>query len=112
MYFATLLWGAVGAAGVWVVLNSAYVLVGMHIMHRRLLQSEKWRWYARDVGMPLVAVLSVVAAGRLVMAEEWAALPKLLTLCFVAGTATIVAALSADALRERLTPILFPWMRR
>lgn len=107
LYFATSLWGAVGAAGVWVVLNGGYVLIGMHFMHRRWLAAEKWRWYVRDVGMPLAAVLLVVLAGRAVMAEEWGAIAKVLMLSAVAGSAFAAAAFSAGLLRQRFAPLLF-----
>jgi len=111
IYFATLHWGAVGAAGVWVLLNGSYVLIGMHVMHRRWLRTEKWRWYARDVGMPLLAVALVVTAGRTLMVEEWGAIPKILMLFFVVGSAVGAAALSAESLRHRLAPLLFSRMR-
>src|SRR5204863_8279280 len=58
---ATLYYGALGAAAVWVALNSGYVLISLQIMHWRLLEGEKWRWYFQDVGLPLVATLGVIS---------------------------------------------------
>jgi O-antigen/teichoic acid export membrane protein len=106
VYFATLRWGAVGAASVWVVLNSSYVLISMHVMHRRLLKAEKWRWYAADVAKPLLGVLFVVGIGRMVMADEWSGWLKLAALVIVLATAIAAAALGADSLRARLAPRL------
>ncbi len=57
-------YGAVGAAGVWVALNSGYVLIQIQLMHRRLLRGEQWRWYLDDLGLPLVAVLMVAGVAR------------------------------------------------
>ena len=111
IYIATSRWGGIGAAGVWVVLNGSYVLIGMHVMHRRWLTAEKWRWYARDVGLPLLAVLLVVSVGRMVMVEQWGAIAMLLILFAVAGSAVAAAAFSAESLRHRLFPLLFPGMR-
>jgi O-antigen/teichoic acid export membrane protein len=51
----TNLYGGVGAATVWVILNGGYVLISIQLMHRRLLIGEQWRWYFEDVGIPLVA---------------------------------------------------------
>jgi O-antigen/teichoic acid export membrane protein len=51
------LYGAVGAASVWVVFNGGLTLVGVQLMHRRLLKGEQWRWYLEDVGLPLVVSL-------------------------------------------------------
>ncbi len=41
--------GTKGAASVWVILNSGYVLIGVHFMYRRYLKREKWRWYLNDI---------------------------------------------------------------
>ena len=49
------LYGLVGAAIVWLMFNSMYLLVAIPIMHRRLLPGEQWRWYLEDVGLPLAA---------------------------------------------------------
>lgn len=54
-------YGAQGAAWVWVCLNAGYLLVGVHLMFRRILASEKWQWYARDV----IGPLSLSALGAL-----------------------------------------------
>ena len=67
IYFSTLRWGAVGAAGIWIVLNSAYLLIGVQVMHRRLLINEKWRWYINDVGKPLTAALVIAGVGRILI---------------------------------------------
>jgi O-antigen/teichoic acid export membrane protein len=63
--FMTWKYGAVGAAVVWVILNSGYILIAVPLMHRRLLPAEKWLWYKKDVGMPLVVAFLTAAAGRL-----------------------------------------------
>jgi O-antigen/teichoic acid export membrane protein len=55
--------GAVGAAWMWVLLNSGYVLISMQFMHHRILAAEKWTWYFSDVLAPFFAAL----AGALLM---------------------------------------------
>ena len=50
-------YGAVGAALVWVILHCTVVLVGVQLIHRRLLKGEQWKWYFEDVGLPLVVSL-------------------------------------------------------
>ena len=45
--------GAQGAAWVWVGLNAGYMLIGIHFMFRRILITEKWTWYVKDLLMPL-----------------------------------------------------------
>ncbi|QXE91539.1 oligosaccharide flippase family protein [Geomonas subterranea] len=85
--------GAVGGASVWVILNGAYVLFSMHLMHRRLLPGEKWRWYREDVFYPLVASLSVAGAGRYFMPEH---VSQVVMICYLAAVS--MATLSAAAL--------------
>ena len=46
-------YGAEGAAWVWVSLNAGYVLIGIHFMYRRILSTEKWKWYIHDLMLPL-----------------------------------------------------------
>lgn len=53
-------YGALGAAWIWVVLNAGYILVGIHLMHGRLLPKEKWRWYFSDVFLPVSGTIGVM----------------------------------------------------
>lgn len=57
--WATVNFGAEGAAWAWVLLNVGYVLVSIRFLHRRLLQKEMWGWYRDDVVLPLAAVAAV-----------------------------------------------------
>ena len=60
-------YGAVGAAIVWVVLNVAYVVFLIPLMHSRLLRGEMSRWYISDVGIPLLIILAVVLPSKLLL---------------------------------------------
>lgn len=102
MYFATLSWGAAGAASVWVFLNSGYILFGIPLMYRRLLKTEKWNWYDRDIGRPLLAALFVLTAARMMMPDDWGVIPKIIVLFVVFGLATAAVVLSMGSLRTRL----------
>ena len=102
IYLATLRWGAVGAAGVWIVLNSGYLLISVHVMYRRLLIAEKLHWYVNDIAKPLLATLVVVWVGRMMMISDTGDFQKIVTLLVVFGLATIGAAISAETLRNKL----------
>ena len=52
LYCATLHYGAIGAAWVWLAITSIYILVVVPIMHKYLLPTEKWTWYWRDNILP------------------------------------------------------------
>lgn len=100
IYFATMRWGAVGAAGVWIILNSGYVTISTQVMHLHLLKYEKRRWYSNDIGKPLVAVLTIIAVGHILIAQ---AFPSIITVMIIFGAASIAAVLSADSLRGMLS---------
>ena len=58
-------YGPVGAACIWVIVNAGYVLVAVHFMHTRLLPTEKWSWYSRDLFWPTFFTGTVVMISRL-----------------------------------------------
>ena len=60
-------YGGIGAAWVWVGLNAGYLLFGIYFMHLRVLPSEKWRWYRRDVIAPASAAVAIALACRYCM---------------------------------------------
>ena len=53
----TSLYGPVGAASGWVILNSGYLLIAIGLMHRRILMDQKWVWYFHDVALPTAAAM-------------------------------------------------------
>jgi O-antigen/teichoic acid export membrane protein len=61
----TWLFGAVGAALAWLLLNAAFVLIVVTIMHRRLLRGDVLHWMRQSVATPLLASLAVVGPARL-----------------------------------------------
>jgi O-antigen/teichoic acid export membrane protein len=108
LFVPLLLWavaamGAVGAAIGWIGINAGYVLIGVPVMHTRLLPREQWRWYRQDVLLPLAATLSVALTARLLWPTG---LPKLalIVLLGVVGIATLTAAALS-------VPATIPWLR-
>jgi O-antigen/teichoic acid export membrane protein len=91
-------YGAVGAAGVWVILNVGYMFISVPIMHRRLLPAEKWRWYFEDVGRPLIAAVVVGVIGRCIIRSDWSPLLLLASLGMVSGGTLLASACAANKL--------------
>jgi O-antigen/teichoic acid export membrane protein len=96
-------YGAIGAAVVWIILNTGYVLFGIPTMHRRLLRGEQWRWYTVDVGRPLAAALPVVALARWLLPGGISHVMTLLYLVSVSAITLIVTALAAPQIRVWLS---------
>lgn len=63
-------YGMVGAAATWVLLNLGYILIGVQVMHRRLLRTEKRHWYVQDVGIPLLTTLVIALLGRWLLPSQ------------------------------------------
>ncbi|MFM1896558.1 MAG: hypothetical protein RLZZ385_1632 [Pseudomonadota bacterium] len=85
-------YGAQGAGWVWVGLNAGYLLIGVQLMHTRILPGQQWRWYGKDVLLPLAGAL----LGLLVTEQLWAfpegLLAQLLCLVVISGV-TLVSSL-------------------
>jgi O-antigen/teichoic acid export membrane protein len=64
--FMTMNYGAAGAASVWLGLNGIYMAIGVPLTHRRLLKGEAFRWFAKDVGIPLAGSLTIAGIARLI----------------------------------------------
>lgn len=53
------LYGAIGAAYIWLALNIGYIVFTVQLMHRKILEGEKMRWYTADVFAPLGLAMMV-----------------------------------------------------
>ena len=98
MIVLTKWYGAVGAASVWVILNVGYMFIIIPIMHRRLLPTEKWRWYFEDVGRPLITALVVAVIGRCIIRSDWTSLQLLVSLGIISGGTLLASACAANQL--------------
>ena len=95
-------YGAIGAAGVWLVLNLGYLFLEIPIMHRRLLRTEQWRWYWQDVGLPLSVSVLVAAAWRAFMGGSMSQLGSVLYL--------LAASMTTLGLTALATPVTRAWL--
>ena len=87
-------YGAAGAATVWLALNAGYVIILIQLMHRRILRGEKRRWYLVDNAAPLVPALVVAGLWRLVATEAMSS-PALLAILIGASLTTVLASAAA-----------------
>ena len=97
--YATLHYGPVGAAAVWVALNTIYMLAGVPLTHRRLLKGEAWHWFRDDICPPLLATLLVVGLSRWTLAGPLSPLASFLSLSLVLLCALLAAASVAPGVR-------------
>jgi O-antigen/teichoic acid export membrane protein len=62
--FMTMHYGAAGAASVWLGMNGIYMAIGVPLTHRRLLKGEAFRWFAKDISIPLVGSFLIAGIAR------------------------------------------------
>jgi O-antigen/teichoic acid export membrane protein len=97
--------GAMGAALVWFALNSAYLLVVIPVIHRRMPGGEGLRWLATGVAAPLGAAAALLFAARWALPAPQGPVALLALL----AAATLAAACAAPATRALLRGALrFP----
>ncbi|MDX8392427.1 MAG: oligosaccharide flippase family protein [Mariprofundaceae bacterium] len=94
--------GIAGAASVWLILNATYVLVGIHLMHHRLLPSEKWRWYFQDICLPFSAALLVAVVGRMLIVDTTASVWMFVSVLLILILSFFAAVMSAPLAREKV----------
>jgi O-antigen/teichoic acid export membrane protein len=99
-------YGAIGAAWIWVMLNAGYILFDVYFMHRRLLPTEKWRWYRQDVAVPLAAAAAATWLCRWALPHEPGRLGEFAVLLLSSGSALLAAALAAPLVRLQLVRYL------
>jgi O-antigen/teichoic acid export membrane protein len=84
-------YGAIGGGIAWLALHILYILLGTLLTHRHLLRELRWTWIVRDVIVPAILSLTVLAIARGITDTENIGLPW--SLCV--GAVAIVLATAA-----------------
>lgn len=100
--------GAVGGAVAWLLLNMGYVLILPHLIHRRLLVTEKWRWYLRDVLLASMAPVAVAAGLRMAFPSVDSKVGALL----LVGTTALLSLGAAFISAPRARRLILSWRHR
>jgi O-antigen/teichoic acid export membrane protein len=88
--------GAIGAAWVWVALNAGYCLIAIHFVHRRIMTTEKWRWYRQDVLAPLLASGIAVSLIKALWPVQDTVISQISVLGIAAIAAVLVSTLASN----------------
>ena len=108
MLVLTINFGAVGAALALAIVNSLKVLVAIPFMHKRLLQTEMWRWVFCDFTIPAGATFAVVLAVRWLIptTDNSSRLGPTLPVAVATAAGISIAILTADQMRKSALQIL------
>jgi O-antigen/teichoic acid export membrane protein len=94
--------GPASVAMIVVLMNAAYTIGNLSLMHRALLSGDGVRWYVEDVGYPLGAALLIAGAGRWLFPATLSRPLTLAALVGVALAALLASLLTAAPIREWL----------
>ena len=111
IYIMSVKYGGVGAAIVWVIFNALYILVGLSLMHRRLLRGELLRWYHLDIGQPLLAAVAVGSVWKWLIPFSETVWLSLLNLTLVSLATLAAAIIAAPEIRTLAVQWLTPTPR-
>jgi len=93
-------YGAVGAASGWLMLNSASLVVGIRLTHRKLLPGETRHWLTFDLLLPLLCAASVIVTARVLVPSQLDRLHCVIVLAIVSPLALGAACLGAPEMRR------------
>lgn len=99
-YLASLYYGGVGAAWVSIIVNCAYIVFYLPLMHHRLLPDHLRSWLIVDVGVPLAVALAVASLWRQIAGTSDSHGWMLLNLGMVTLVTLLATALAAPQIRE------------
>ena len=106
------IYGALGAAIAWIILNSGYVLIAIQIMHSRLLKGEQWRWYLTDVGKPFLAALTIALLWRMFTPAEMSRYTMFFSCSFWSRSARLSKKLAGmSRFSSRVTPSMYSYRK-
>ena len=88
--------GVIGGAASWVIMNGIYVVLGTWLTHRLLMPRAGGVWFARNVLLPLIVSLVVIAPVAWLAHEAALSALARLTLAAVAAVAAFGANVSLD----------------
>ena len=112
LFWVVPVYGAMGAAWVWVVLNLGYCIIGIHFMFRRILKEEKWKWYFNDIIVPFsVAGVTTMLCSQFLLEDSGGRLGELIAVAGSALVVLLVTSFSAPLIRTRLNQYLRPVMK-
>lgn len=105
-------YGGLGAAYVWMVLNVFYICIVMHFMFRKILLGEKWKWFFTDLCVPAFAGFCFVWGASLINIVGWGSFERLSFVICVFFGGVIVCAIAAPLVRRYAAEVLASILKR
>jgi O-antigen/teichoic acid export membrane protein len=95
-------YGITGATLPWLFANLVFIVIGVPLMHRRLLHGEMAAWYLRDNLPPILAALVTALALDHLLPAPPRSIPGLALLGFVSVATLAMSALASPSIRKAM----------
>lgn len=106
IFILTPIYGAIAAAWIWALINGSYVAISVQFMFKRILVTEKRRWYLFDLAFPISAAFITAFFLSLLMPESLTLPYVILYLGIAYGTILFVSLTTAEETRNRFYQIV------
>lgn len=105
-FWITPSYGAEGAALIWLTLNAGYVFIGIHFMHREILNNQKWHWYIKDIAIPLIFAFTIALSSSFIIPISTSTLLQIIAVIIALSTTFMITLLTATNLVHTKTLVL------
>lgn len=93
------IYGGIGAASLWVVLNLGLFTISPYLMFRRILSDQKHMWYLIDIALPLFAATAVALLCKIIAPIEGPFWQRVMIIGVISAATIIVSTLAAPLIR-------------
>ena len=106
IFWAVPRYGLEGAGWAWVCLNAGFVLIGTHLMHRRILVPEELRWWRNDVLSPIFLAAVSAFCLRLVLLPSTEGVLYWVVFVLGCGLTAAMACIGAPIVRHQTVELV------
>lgn len=92
LMFSVPIYGPIAAGMIWILLNAGYLLLGIFLMHQKILENEKYKWYINDILKPLLYPAGISITAFMVLPNH---LSREVTASTIIGLAFILYSINA-----------------
>jgi len=105
-------YGALGAAWLWVALNFGLFTITAYFMFRRILSDQKRIWYAVDIAAPLLAAIGAALLAKILMPAGETVWQRVIVVGLASAATLATSALAAPLVRTEVGLLIWRFIRR
>jgi O-antigen/teichoic acid export membrane protein len=107
LYFIAPIYGGIGAAWIWVSLNLAFLIFGMHFFYKKVIKNQKSTWYLDDIFFPLLAAF-ISGAALKILITQWPTNPiyQIFLMALIGSIILVCSSIASKNIRAYIAKIL------